>query len=438
LPLPVARVSVQALYQSKLTSAVEAVRLVHDGEQIVVPTGAGEPPALLTALSDLRRDFRGVTVAQLLPLRPYGYLDAATLDHVRHLSLFYGGPSRHGGQQGWIDFVPNSFSDMPLLIERGYLAADVVFTLASPMDDEGNFALSLATDYTLAAVARARCVVLEVNPNVPYTYGNCHVHVSKVTAVVEDDAPVAEVALPKIGPVQEAIGRHVAELVEDGATLQIGYGSIPDAVVMQLTGKRDLGIHTEMLGDGILRLVEAGAVSNRRKNFLPGRMVATFALGSSRLYRYMDRRADLEMHPADFTNDPAVAGRNDDLVSINGTLQVDLLGQCGSESLGSLPYSGTGGQSDFVRAANRSRGGKSFIVLPSTARDGSVSRIVATLAGGTHVSTSKNDVNYVVTEYGVAQLRGRSARQRAQALIAIAHPDHRAELAGQARAQRLI
>ena len=430
--------SVQVLYQSKRTSAAEAVRLVRDGEQIVVPTGAGEPPTLLTALSEARRDFRGVTVAQLLPLRPYGYLDADTLDHVRHLSLFYGGPSRHGGQQGWIDFVPNSFSDMPLLIERGYLAADVVFALASPMDDEGHFALSLATDYTLAAVARARCVVLEVNPNVPYTYGNCHVHVSKVTAVVEDDSPLAEVALPKIGPVQEAIGRYVAELVDDGATLQIGYGSIPDAVVMQLTGKRDLGIHTEMLGDGILRLVEAGAVTNRRKNFLPGRMVATFALGSSRLYRYMDRRADLEMHPADFTNDPAIAGRNDDLVSINGTLQVDLLGQCGSESLGSLPYSGTGGQSDFVRAANRSRGGKSFIVLPSTAKDGSVSRIVATLASGTHVSTSKNDVNYVVTEHGVAQLRGKSARQRAQALIAIAHPDHRAELTAQARAQRLL
>jgi len=432
------RVSVQALYESKRMSAADAVRLVHDGEQIVVPTGAGEPPALLTALSDARRAFRGVTVAQLLPLRRYGYLDADTLEHVRHLSLFYGGPSREGGQQGWIDFVPNSFSEMPLLIERGYLAADVVFAIASPMDESGNFALSLATDYTMAAVARARCVVLEVNPHVPYTYGNCHVHVSKVTAVVEDDAPLAEVALPKIGPVQEAIGRHVAELVGDGATLQIGYGSIPDAVVVQLTGKRDLGIHTEMLGDGILRLIDAGAVSNRRKNFLPGRMVATFALGSSRLYRYMDRHADLEMHPADFTNDPAVAGRNDDLVSINGTLQVDLLGQCGSESLGSLPYSGTGGQSDFVRAANRSRGGKSFIVLPSTAKDGSVSRIVATLASGTHVSTSKNDVNYVVTEHGVAQLRGKSARQRAQALIAIAHPHHRAELTSQARALRLL
>jgi acyl-CoA hydrolase len=426
-------VSVQAVYASKVVSAIDAVRLVRDGEQIIVPTGAGEPPALLAALSDRRRDFRDVKVAQLLPLRKYGYIDEATREHVRHVSLFYGGATRPGGQQGWIDFVPNCFSDMPLLIERGHLAADVVFALASPIDADGNFALGIATDYTLAAIARARCVVLEVNPNVPWTHGNCHVHVSQVAAIVEDAEPVYEVTLPQVGPVQEAIGRYVADLVEDGATLQIGYGSIPDAVVVQLSSKRDLGVHTEMIGDGILRLVETGAITNARKNFMPGRMVATFALGSSRLYRFMDRHPQLEMHPADFTNDPAVAGRNDRLVSINGTLQVDLLGQCGSESLGPMPYSGTGGQADFVRAANRSRGGKPFIVLPSTARSDTVSRIVPMLASGTHVSTSKNDVNYVVTEHGVAQLRGKSARERARALIAIAHPDFRSELARDAR-----
>jgi acyl-CoA hydrolase len=330
-------------------------------------------------------------VAQLLPLRHYDYIDPSTREHVRHVSLFYGGPTRAGGQAGWIDFVPNCFSDMPRLIERGELACDVAFTLASPMDAAGNFALSLATDYTMAAVERARCVLLEVNPNVPYTHGRCHVHVSRVAAVVERNDPLFEVALPQIGPVQQAIGEYVADLIDDGATLQIGYGSIPDAVVQQLTHKQDLGVHTEMLGDGILRLVEAGAVTNRRKNFLPGRMIATFALGSSRLYRYMDRCPELEMHPADFTNDPAIAGRNDALMSINGTLQVDLLGQCGSESLGPRPYSGTGGQSDFVRAANRSRGGKSF-----------------------------------------------SARERARALIGIAHPDFRGELLRQARALHLI
>jgi len=235
--------------------------------------------------------------------------------------------------------------------------------------------------------------------------------------------------------VQVAIGKYVAELIGDGSTLQIGYGGIPDAVVMQLTHKHDLGIHTEMIGDGILTLVESGAVTNRRKNYLPGKMVATFALGSNKLYRFMDRNPALEIHPVDFTNDPSLAGLNDNLVAINATLQVDLLGQCGSESLGQLPYSGTGGQSDFVRAANRSRGGKSFIVLPSTAKNDTISRIVPVLAPGTHVSTSKNDVNYVVTEYGVAQLRGKSAKERARELIGIAHPAFRAELTEQSTRQ---
>ena len=248
--------------------------------------------------------------------------------------------------------------------------------MASSMDTDGYFSLSLGADYTLAAIARARAVVLEVNPNVPFAYGNCLVHVSQVAALVESSEPVLEVGLPKIGPVQVAIGKHVADLIDDGSTLQIGYGGIPDAVVMQLTHKHDLGIHTEMIGDGILTLVESGAVTNRRKNYLPGKMVATFALGSNKLYRFMDRNPALEIHPVDFTNAPSLAGLNDNLVAINATLQVDLLGQCGSESLGHLPYSGTGGQSDFVRAANRSRGGKAFIVLPSTAKNDTISRIV--------------------------------------------------------------
>ena len=305
------------------------------------------------------------------------------------------------------------------------------------MDAHGYFSVSLGADYTMAAIARARVVVLEVNPNVPFAYGRCHVHISQVTALVESSDPVLEVGLPKIGLVQEAIGKYVADLIDDGSTLQIGYGGIPDAVVMQLTHKHDLGIHTEMIGDGILSLVECGAVTNRRKNYLPGKSVATFALGSEKLYRFMDRNPGMEIHPVDFTNDPYLAGQNDNLVAINATLQIDLLGQCGSESLAHLPYSGTGGQSDFVRAANRSNGGKAFIVLPSTAKDDSISRIVPCLSPGTHVSTSKNDINYVVTEYGVAQLRGKSAKERVRALIGIAHPHFRAELAEQAKRMNL-
>jgi acyl-CoA hydrolase len=420
--------SFKTQYQQKRMSATDAVRIVKNGETIVVPIGVAEPPTLLTALSEQRRDFRDVQVAQILPIRKYGYFDLETAGNVRHLSYFFGGASRAGGQEGWIDYVPAYFNELPQLIERGHLQSDVVFSLASSMDEYGYFSLSLGTDYTMAAIRKARAVVLEVNPNVPFANGNCHIHISQVAALIESEDPILEVGLPEIGPVQEAIGKYVADMIDDGSTLQIGYGGIPDAVVMQLTNKRDLGIHTEMIGDGIMTLVESGAVTNLGKNYLNGKMVATFALGSKKLYSFMHRNPALEMHPVDFTNDPYLAGQNDRLVSINATMQIDLIGQCGSETLGHTPYSGTGGQADFVRAANRSKGGKSFIVLPSTAKGGAISRIVPTLSPGTHVTTSKNDINYVVTEYGVAQLRGKTAKQRAEALIAIAHPDFRDEL----------
>ena len=425
--------SVQSMYIQKKMAASDAVRLVRDGDLVVVPTGVGEPPTLLTALSEQRRDFRDVKVAQILALRKFAYLDPQTVDHVRHIALFYGAATRTGGQEGWVEFIPNYFSEIPSLISRDHIPVDVVFSMASPMDAHGYFSLSLAADYTMAAVAKARTVVLEVNPHVPFAYGNCHVHISQVAGLVESSEPVLEVGLPKIGPVQEAIGKYVADMIDDGSTLQIGYGGIPDAVVMQLTAKHDLGIHTEMIGDGILTLLESGAVTNRKKNYLPGKMVATFALGSSKLYKFMDRNPALEIHPVNYTNTPHLAGLNDNLIAVNATLHIDLLGQCGSESLAHLPYSGTGGQSDFVRAANISKGGKAFIVLPSTAKNHSISRIVPTLPAGTHVSTSKNDINYVVTEYGVAQLRGKSAKQRARELIAIAHPDFREELTEQAK-----
>lgn len=428
----------QQLYLQKRVSPADAVRLVRDGDFITIPAGVGEPPALLAALSQQRRDFHDVKVGQCLAVRPYAYLDPQTVEHVRHVAYFYGGATRPGGQAGWVDFIPSYFSEMPGLIERGLMAADVVFSMASPMDAHGYFSLSLGVDYTMAAVAKARAVVLEVNPNVPFANGHCHVHISQVAALVESSEPVFEVGLPKIGPVQQAIGKFVADLIDDGSTLQIGYGGIPDAVVMQLTHKRDLGIHTEMMGDGLLSLIDCGAVTNRRKNYWPGKTIATFALGSAKLYRYMDRNPALEMHPVNFTNDPMLAGQNDNLVAINATLQIDLLGQCGSESLGHAPYSGTGGQSDFVRAANRSRGGKAFIVLPSTAKGDTISRIAPSLSPGTHVTTSKNDINYVVTEYGVAQLRGKSAQQRARELIGIAHPNFRAELTAQAGRLKLL
>jgi acyl-CoA hydrolase len=430
--------SVNHEYQQKRCAAADAIRVIRDGDTVVVPTAVGEPPSLLNALSDARRDFHNVQVCQILAVRKYGYLDPETTEHVRHTAYFYSGATRPGGKDGWVDFIPAYFSEMPSLLDRGLMPADVVFTMASPMDEHGYFSLALAPDYTMAAIRRARAVVLEVNPNVPFANGSCHVHISQVAALCESDEPILEVGLPKIGPVQEAIGKYVADMIPDGATLQIGYGGIPDAVVMQLTHKHDLGIHTEMIGDGIMTLVEAGVVTNKRKNCNPGKILATFALGSKKLYTFMNRNPALEMHPVDVTNDPWLAGQNDNLHAINATMQIDFLGQCGSESLGTIPYSGTGGQADFVRAANRSKGGKAFIVLPSTAKDDTISRIVPTLTPGTHVSTSKNDVNYVVTEFGVAQLRGKTAKQRCEALIAIAHPDFRGQLREAAKQMKLL
>lgn len=421
-----------AQYKKKLTNAHDAIKLVQNGETIVVPTGVGEPPTLLTALAERRREFQDVKLAQILPVRQYDYYDKETIANVRYAGYFINAPARKLVQEGYGDFIPNHFSELPLLIRRKLIPVDVVVTLASPMDEHGYFSLSLGVDYTLEALKQARLVILEVNPNVPFAYGNCHVHISDIDAIIESQEPLLEVGLPEIGEVESTIGGYVAEMIPDRATLQIGYGAIPDAVVMQLTNKKDLGIHTEMIGDGILTLLENGVVSNRYKNYLPDKMLATFALGSKKLYNFMHRNPALEMHPVNFTNDPYLAGKNDNLISINATVEVDFMGQCNSETVGGRPYSGTGGQLDFVRAANRSEGGKSFIVLPSTAKGGSISKIVPTLTPGAHVTTGKNEVAFVVTEYGVADLRGKSAQQRTKALIGIAHPKFRDELTEQA------
>lgn len=414
-----------------------AVTVVRDNDTIVVPIAAGEPPTLLHALSERREHLRGVVVSQLLGLGRYAYLSEAHAGNVRHSSPFLGAATRTGAHEGWIDWVPAHFSEVPVLIRQGLMPCDVVFAQVSPMSPDGLFALGVSTDYTLAAIEKARAVVLEVNPQLPFTNGNCHVHVSQVTHVVDATSPMVELAPSVIGPTQVAIAQHVAELIPDGSTLQIGIGGIPDAVVKQLMTKNDLGLHTEMLGDGTLSLVEAGVITGARKNVHPGKLIATFALGSERLYEFMHHNPDLEMHPVDYTNAPALASRNDNLHSINGTLAVDFFGQCASESLGRRPFSGPGGQVDFVRAANASNGGKSIMVVPSTAKDDSISRIVATHEPGTPITTGKNDVDHVVTEFGVARLRGRSVRERTHALIEIAHPNFRDQLTEQAKDLRL-
>ena len=428
--------NVKELYKEKLRSAEEAIKLIKDGDTVVV--SIGEPPAILGALSDHRWEFNDVVTTQYLAQLKLGYYDRETIDHIHQKSFFFGSATRFAGQEGWMDYIPNSFSEAPELLRRGLVACDVFCGIVSPMDEYGYFSVSIGTEYSMAAIDAARMVLLEVNPKVPYAYGNNLVHISKVSAIVEDDRPLFAVDAPPVSQLHLGMASHVAELVEDGSTIQVGFGPVPQAMVTQLHHKNDLGVHTEMISDGILSLIECGAITNRKKNFLPGKSIATFALGTQKVYDYMNRNPELEMHPVDFTNNPFIAGKNDKLISVNSTLQVDLLGQCCSESIGHIPYSGTGGQLDFVRAANVSKGGKAFLLLPSTAKNGTLSRIVPTLLPGAHVTTGKNDVNYIVTEFGVAQLRGKSAKERARELIAISHPDFRGELQEAAKKMNLI
>lgn len=428
--------NVERMYREKLRSAREAIRLIKDGDTVI--SSISEPPAILGALSEHRREFRDVVATQYLGQLKCGFYDRETVQHIRPDSFFLGSANRFGGQEGWLDFIPNSFHEAPELIRRGHVKCNVACSMVSPMDEHGYFSVSIGTDYTMAAIEVARTVILEVNPKAPFAFGNNLVHISQVAAVVESSQPLFAVPAPPVEQIHIDMAQHVANLIEDGSTIQVGFGPVPNALVTQLHNKRDLGVHTEMISDGILSLIECGAVTNRKKSFMPGKCIATFALGTQKVYDYMHRNPELEMHPVDFTNNPYIAGKNDKLMSINSTLQVDFLGQCCSESIGSVPYSGTGGQLDFVRASNISKGGKAFLLLPSTAKNGTISRIVPTLLPGAHVTTGKNDVNYIVTEFGVAQLRGKTAKQRTRELIAIAHPDFRGELREAAKKMNLM
>ncbi|AJE04709.1 acetyl-CoA hydrolase/transferase family protein [Geobacter pickeringii] len=423
-------------YQQKLATPQEVAATVQSGDHLCFPICAGEPTLFVKALAARRHELEGVVVNQQHHLCP-DYLTEDAVPHIRVNSWFTSHVSRKAVQNGWADFVPNYFHEVPKLL-REYWPIDLAGTVVSPMDEHGFFTCSLSVAYTMEAVKKAKRVVVQVNPHAPRTHGNCHIHISEVDFIIECADPIVELAIPPITAVEEAIGGHIAELIEDGSTLQLGIGGIPNAVCKALLKKRDLGIHTEMITDGMVDLMLSGAVNNSKKNLLPGKTLGTFALGTRRLYEFMNENPMIEMHPVDFTNNPYNIGANDRVVAINATIEVDLLGQCCSESLGHVQWSGTGGQADFVRGANISRGGKSFITTAATAKNGTVSSIVPTLKPGAVVTTNKNDVDSVVTEFGVAKLRGQTARQRALNLIAIAHPDFREELTAEARRMNRI
>ncbi len=426
----------QKLYEEKLVSADEAAGAIESGDHIWFPVGAGEPDVFLKALIARKETLSGVVTHQILPAKP-GYFDYQTSPHIRHDSLFISGASREAVQGGWADLTPNYFSEIPRLI-RDYWPADAVGVVVAPMDEHGYFSLSLGVDYTWEAMKKADKIIVEVNQQAPRCHGNCQVHVSKVTHVVECPNPIPELPSAPLTEIDKAIGAYVADLIENGSTLQIGFGGVPNAVCKALVNKKDLGIHTEMVSEGIMELAECGAVNNSEKTWNRGKLIGTFAWGTQRLYEFMNNNPMVEMHPVDYTNNPFNIARHDNMVAINSTIEVDLFGQCCSESMGPKQWSGTGGQVDFFRGANLSRGGKGFVTMPSTAKRGSISRIVPMLTPGAVVTTSKNDVDHVVTEYGVAKLRGKNLRERALSLIGISHPDFREELRQDAKKMNLI
>jgi acyl-CoA hydrolase len=401
------------------------------GADLILPLANGEPVSLLDAIEAQADRLVGVRVHQMHALHDRPYLHGAFGDRLRHVSYFLSHITRPCFHDGTIELVPNNFSEMRDLLQEG-TTDPLVLTAASPLDRHGYFSLGLNADYVSSFIGRAR-FFLEANARQPRTFGRNQIHISQVLGWVEVDRPLVEVPPPPRRDHDDRIAGFVAERIPDGATLQTGIGGIPNAILAALSGHRDLGIHTELISDGVVDLVERGVVTGVAKQLNRTKTVGTFALGTTRLYEFLDQNPAFELWPVRYVNDPRVIAQESGFVSINSTIAVDLLGQCASETVAGRYYSSSGGQADFARGAMYSRGGQGFVVLHSTAKDGTISKIVPQLATGDVVTTLKNTVDKVVTEWGVAELRGRSVRQRATALIAIAHPDHREHLRFEAR-----
>ena len=427
------------LYRRRVTTAEEAVKAIRPGDHLWIHGGCNNPEELISAMVARAGELSNVTVIHILTFGRADYAEPRYEGIFRHRALFTGPNVRQAVNEGRADFVPVHLSQIPRLITSRLLPVDVALVHISPPDEHGFCSFGVGVECTKAAAEAARTVIALVNKQMPRALGDAFIHVSKLTHVVEIDRPVLELPqAPEIGPVARAIGQHIAELIEDGSTLQMGIGEIPDAVLLFLKEKRHLGIHTEMFSDGLVTLVESGVVTNERKTLHRGKTIASFVLGSKRTFDFLDNNPFVEFHPSDYVNNPFIIAQNAKMVAINSALAVDLTGQVCADSLGTSIYSGFGGQVDFIRGAAASEGGKPIIALPSTAKGGTVSRIVDTLAPGSGVVTTRADVHYVVTEYGVASLFGKSLRERALELIAVAHPDFRDELRAAARRRKLL
>jgi len=414
-------------YSRKVTSKEEAILNIKSRNRVVFGHAAGEPIVLVDELVRQKDRLTNIEIVHMVPLRECQYCLPEMEQSFYHNSLFAGAGARQAIREGRADYTPVFFSEIPRLFRDNILPVDVALIQLSPPDENGYLSFGVSVDYTMQAAKSSKIVIAEVNKQMPRTYG-AYIHISEVDYIVETDRPLIEIPLPKITSIEENIGRNIASLVPDRANLQLGIGGIPDAALKFLTEKKDLGIHTEMFSDGVVELYEKGVVTNKFNNLNLGKFIATFLMGTKKLYKFVDNNPNVEMHPVDYTNNVMIAGKVNNLISINSALQVDLFGQVCADTLGYQQYSGVGGQVDFVRASSISPGGKSIIALPSTNKKKTISRIVSKLSEGACVTTSRNDVHNVITEYGIANLRGKTIRQRAKALINIAHPDFRDQL----------
>ncbi|MDO4553109.1 MAG: acetyl-CoA hydrolase/transferase C-terminal domain-containing protein [Bacillota bacterium] len=420
-------------YKSKLCTPEDAIKSIKSGDHVFFGHCVGESQLLVNALVAHAEDYRDVTIHHMVTLSPGVYTRPEYEKNFRCDLIFCGGGTRGAIADGRGDYTPCFFHEYPILIRRGVIPCDALVTMVSPPDEEGYVSLGTSVDYTYQSAKSAKVIIAHVNDRMPYTYGE-KLHVSELTHIVEASEELAENPGLKCSEVEEKIGSNCASLIEDGATLQLGIGGIPDAVMMFLGDKKDLGIHSEMIADGTVALFEKGVITNAKKNFDQGKMVVTFLMGTRKLYDFVDHNPAVEVRPVDYVNHPAVIMKQHNLISINSAIQVDLQGQVVADSMGLKQFSGVGGQVDFVRGAAMSEDGKgkAIIAMPSLTikKDGTrISKITPLITEGAAITTSRNDVDYVITEYGIAQLKGQNLRTRARRLIDIAHPDFRAELA---------
>jgi acyl-CoA hydrolase len=428
----------QEQYRWKVATAEEAVRAIPPRTRILIGSGASEPSRLVEAMVREGTHLSGNEIVHLLTLGPAPYVAPGLEGRFRHTAFFIGSNVRSAVQEGRADFMPVFLSEIPLLISSGRVKVDVAIIQVSPPDRHGFCSLGVSVDIVRAAVDTASLVLAEVNTCMPRTLGDSFIHVDRIARLVPVSDPLFELPPEPLDEVCRQIGLHTASLIQDGACLQMGIGRIPDAVLAALGERNDLGIHTEMFSDGVMRLTQAGVITGRRKTLLPGKIVTSFVMGTRDLYDWVDDNPALEMRPSSFTNDPFQIARNDNMIAINSALAVDLTGQVAADTIGGRFFSGIGGQVDFIRGSARSKGGRPIIALPSTAKNGTISRIQPSLEAGAGVVTSRGDIHYVVTEHGIADLWGKNIRQRACALISIAHPDFRPELINAARNRRYI